>query len=168
MKSCLWFRWTLALGFDPDGAHGWWAKHAARCDACRSELDRQREVVATLRESAQPAATPPGLHASIMSRVRKADRPSAVRAFPVRPVLAMAAAAVLAVGLWIGLRSRPGSAIRHPALDHGGVATLSMVDRDVKHLTRRAADLAANPFGGEVERLKRDLNSAAKFLLAQL
>ena len=92
----------LALGLLPDAAA--LLTHAALCPDCAALLAEERALEAQLAHAFE---APPGLNAAIKDALRtQQTAPTPARA-PSRRRWYLAAAALLAVALWAGLRTRP-------------------------------------------------------------
>ena len=119
-----------------------------------------------LRQPAPKPEVPASLHRSIMQAVQAADRP--VRAgrqllwLRWAPVPALAAIVLLAV--WWVLHSP----VRQPAPDTQSLAAATAALEMSGQLARAVPSAMVAPLSGELERLNRDLDKTAQFLLASL
>jgi hypothetical protein len=119
-----------------------------------------------LRQPAPEPEVPASLHRSIMQAVQAADRP--VRAgrqllwLRWAPLPALAAIVLLAV--WWGLHSP----VRQSAPDTQSLAAATAALEMSGQLARAVPSAMVAPLSGELERLNRDLDNTAQFLLASL
>ncbi len=146
----------------------------ARQVAASDELGRFAEGCAglgrALKESAPPPAAPAWLHGSIMGAVRAAARPApglaALRWAPAAG-LGLALALASAVVVWTrshSVKPPPGAPMAiTQALGAPGTA-LELGGR----VTRAVPSGMVAPLSDELERLNRDLDQTAQFLLANL
>jgi hypothetical protein len=129
----------------------------------------EQEMVAldrALKETAPRAEAPASLHGSIMQAVRAADRPAAVprqatvlRWVPV-PVFA---AMLLLVALWV-----LHTPVRTPVQNAQPIAAATSALQLGDQMVRTMPSAVVSPLSDELERLNRDLDKTAKFLLASL
>jgi hypothetical protein len=138
-------------------------------DASAELCGIEEEMVAldrALKETAPRAEAPASLHGSIMQVVRAANRPAAVprqpnvlRWVPV-PVFA---AMVLLLVLWV-LQSPVRTPVRNAQPLAAATSALKLGDQ----MVRSMPSAMVAPLSDELDRLNRDLDKTAQFLLASL
>lgn len=119
-----------------------------------------------LKETAPRAEAPDSLHQSIMKAVRAANRPAAAPRQPsvVRwvPVPVFAVMLVL-VAVWV-----LQSPVRTPVQNAQPLAAAASVLQLGDQMVRTMPTAVVAPLSDELERLNRDLDKTAQFLLASL
>jgi hypothetical protein len=119
-----------------------------------------------LKQTRPKPQAPSGLHRSIMQAVRVAENPAAaprglaVLRWVAAPVVTLLA---LAVG-WHALHDP----VRPPAQDTQSLAAATTVLEMSGQLAQTVPSAVVAPLSDELERLNRDLNNTAQFLLASL
>lgn len=109
---------------------------------------------------------PPGLHHSIMRALRTANRPTATRqglAFP-RWVAAPVVAALALAAVW----QMPRGPARPPAQGTRSLAAAATALEMSSQLAQTVPSAVVAPLSDELERLNRDLDNTAEFILASL
>jgi hypothetical protein len=119
-----------------------------------------------LKHTVPSPEPPPSLHRSIMEAVRAANRlaPARRELAVLRWLTAPALAVVVLLGIWWATRGpvtppvqdKPSLVVATTALDLGG------------EMARAVPSAVISPLANELERLNRDLNDTAEFLLASL
>ena len=144
----------------------WLQTEASSSDELRAFEQEMRALDHALRQTAPKPEAPASLHYSIMQAVRTADRPAAATREP--SILRWAPLPVLGVTVLLAacwFLYIPGRQSAHPpqslaaataALELGG------------QITRTVPSAVVAPLSDELERLNRDLDSTAQFLLASL
>lgn len=119
-----------------------------------------------LRQERPKPQTPPGLHRSIMRAVREAQRTQAApRELAVlRWVAAPVVAALVVMAVWPALRG-PG---RPPAQGRQSLAAATTALELSSQLAQTVPPAVVAPLSDELERLNRDLDNTAQFILASL
>jgi hypothetical protein len=120
----------------------------------------------TLKRTAPKPKGPASLHRSIMQSVRASDRPAAAWREPGilrwAPVPVFALIAIL--GVWWVLQS----AVEQPAQNTQSLAAVTTALEMGGQVARTVPTAVVSPLSDELERLNRDLDSTAQFLLASL
>ena len=131
--------------------------------------DFEQEMMALDRALRQPAPkpeVPASFHRSIMQAVQAADSP--VRAGGHRTLLRWvpisALAAIILLAVWWAV-PRPA---RQPAPDTQSLAAATTALEMSAQLAHAVPSAMVAPLSGELERLNRDLDNTAQFLLASL
>jgi len=164
MKSWI-ARLRISAALDADQQPSAWLR---RRPGALSELcGIEQEMMAldrALKESAPKAEAPASLHRSIMQAVRVASRPAAEQRQPavLRWVPVPVIAVVLLLVGWWALQSP----VRPPAQTPLAAATSALQLGD--QVVRAMPSAMVAPLSDELERLNRDLDRTAQFLLASL
>ncbi len=157
----------ISMALDADQPPSAWLrrKPSAAAELCGIEqemlaLDR------ALKETAPRAEAPASLHQSIMQAVRAANRPAAAPRQPSMlrwvPVPAFAVILVL-VAVWV-----LQSPVRPPAQTAQPLAAATTALHLGNQVVRTMPTAVVAPLSDELERLNRDLDKTAQFLLASL
>ena len=121
---------------------------------------------AALKEAPPRVQAPDSLHSSIMRAVRAADRSAAARPQPALmrwlPVPAMAALLLLGA-LWF-----LHSLVRTPVQDTQSLAATASALQFGNQMVKTMPAAVVAPLSDELNRLNRDLDNTAQFLLASL
>ena len=119
-----------------------------------------------LKQTVPRPETPPSLHRSIMQAVRAANRPApAPRELAVLrwlPVPALAVLVLLAVW-WVAR-----GPVKPPVHDTQSLAAATTALDLGGQMAQAVPSAVVTPLSNELERLNRDLNNTAQFLLASL
>jgi len=119
-----------------------------------------------LRQERPEPQTPPGMHRSIMRAVRVAQRPEAAphELAVLRWVAATVVAALVVMAVWPGLRGPR----RPPAQGRQSLAAATTALELSSQLAQTVPPAVVAPLSDELERLNRDLDNTAQFILASL
>jgi hypothetical protein len=129
----------------------------------------EREMTAldtALKQGVPKPQAPPGLHRSIMQAVRVAERPQAEPSGLgfLRWVAAPVVAAVVMVSVWQAMR---GPA-KLPAQGTQSLAAATTALEMSGQLVQAVPSAVVAPLSDELQRLNRDLDNTAQFILASL
>jgi len=165
MKSWI-ARLRISAALDADQPPSAWLRR--RVDASAELCGIEQEMVAldrALKETAPRAEAPASLHGSIMQGVRAADRPAAARQPSVLrwvPVPVFAAMVLLLV-LWV-----LHAPVRTPVQNAQPLAAATSALKLGDQVVRSMPSAMVAPLSDELDRLNRDLDRTAQFLLASL
>ena len=136
------------------------AEEVQRVEQGMAALDR------ALRQGRPIPQTPLGLHSSIMRAVRVAQRPPAgpYKLAVLRWAAAPVVAALVVMAVWQALRG-PG---RLPAQGRTSLAAATSALEMSSQLAQTVPSAVVAPLSDELERLNRDLDNTAQFILASL
>jgi hypothetical protein len=164
----LWFtkvRISAALdaGTEPSA---WLRRSISGSDEVRGFEQEMAELDRALKQTVLRPETPPSLHGSIMHAVRAAKRPAPARrelaVMRWLPVPALAALVLLAIW-WVAY-----GPVKPPTQDtHSLAAATTALDLGGE-MARAVPSVVITPLSNELDRLNRDLNNTAQFLLASL
>jgi predicted anti-sigma-YlaC factor YlaD len=104
------------------------AAHLSSCEACRASLDRARRLDQVLRARAVPAPSPQ-FTARTMQRIRRAGWQREQIIDTIFNTAMIAAALLVAAGLWIALRQTGLSAVGQDVMDIFTVSASAMAER---------------------------------------
>jgi hypothetical protein len=125
--------------------------------------ERTRALEHALTETKPAVEPPPSLHRSIMRSVRAAEPAAVEPGFPLlRWLAAPGLALVLALGVWAALK--PPAPAPNPAPFAAVSTTLEMGN----NMPQTLPPALVAPLSEELDRLNRDLNNTAEFLLASV
>jgi hypothetical protein len=131
--------------------------------------DMEQEMMAldrALKETAPKVEAPASLHRSIMQAVRAADRPAAAQSQPT--LLRWLPAPVLAVMLVLAAVWALRSPVRTPGQNAKSLAAAGTALQLGDQMVRTMPAAMVAPLSDELDRLNRDLDKTAQFLLASL
>ena len=119
-----------------------------------------------LKATAPKPRAPASLHRSIMRAVESSARPAAAEPWPVflRWLVAPAVAVVALLVVWQAVRNPVGPPVRDTQCLADAASALQMGSQ----VARAAPSAVVAPLSDELNRLNRDLDQAAEFLLASL
>jgi hypothetical protein len=166
MKSWI-ARLRISAALDADQPPAAWSRHStsSSVEGCGPE----QEMIAldrALRETAPRAEAPASLHHSIMQAVRSASRPAPAQRQPTvlrwlpAPVFA---ALVFAVALWA-----LHSPVPTPVPEAQPLAAATTALQLGNQVVQTMPSAVVSPLSDELDRLNRDLDKTAQFLLASL
>lgn len=159
------FRISAALdsGHKPSGSQ---RESINRSEEVQSVEQDMTALDRALRQERPEPQTPPGLHRSIMRAVRVAQRPQAApRGLAVlRWVAAPVVAALVVLAVWPALRG-PGRPHAHGRQSLAAATTALEMS---SQLAKTVPSAVVAPLSDELERLNRDLDNTAQFILASL
>ena len=166
MKSWI-ARLRISAALDADQPPSAWLRR--RLNASGEPCGIEQEMMAldrALKETAPRAEAPASLHRSIMQAVRAANCPAAAQRQPnvLRWVpVPVFAAMVLLLVLWV-LQSPVRTPVRNAQPLAAATSALKLGDQ----MVRSMPSAMVAPLSDELDRLNRDLDKTAQFLLASL
>jgi len=166
MKS--WFtksRISAALDAHPQPSA--WLRRRLSRPAELSGLEQEMMALdRDLRQTAPTAEAPASLHRSIMQAVRASQRPAAAQRQP--SALRWLPAPVLAVMLLLVAVWALHSPVRQPPANKQTLAAATTALQVGDQMVRAMPSAVVAPLSDELERITRDLDNTAQFLLASL
>jgi hypothetical protein len=126
-----------------------------------------------LRDSPARTEFPPGLHDSIMNAVRTANRAERIdisrvglfqRIIQVRWFPVTGFAGLLLLGVWLSIQNHPAATTPNPV----PLPKISNAFATSQELMDSLPSVAVGPLSDELDKVNRDLDRTAEFLLAAL
>jgi hypothetical protein len=163
-----WFvKWRISTALDAGRSPWAWLRHwAGRSKELRTIEPELVALDRELRRTVPEPDAPASLHRSIMAAVRASGAPAATRPMPAA-VRWLPAPALLAVGLlvsWFVLHRPAAPPVSGaPGLDAAAAALVTG-----GQIAQAAPAAVVAPLSDELERLNKDLQNTAQFLLASV
>jgi hypothetical protein len=166
MKSWI-AKLRISMALDADQPPSAWLRHKPSASAELRGIEQEMMALdRALKETAPRAEAPASLHQSIMQAVRAANRPAA--APRQTSMLRWVPVPVFAVMLVLGVLWVLQSPVRPPAQTAQPLAAATTALHLGDQMVRTVPTAVVAPLSDELERLNRDLDKTAQFLLASL
>ena len=166
MKSWI-AKLRISMALDADQPSSAWLRRRPSASAELRGIEQEMLALdRALKEAAPRAEAPGSLHQSIMQAVRAANRPAAAPRQP--SMLRWVPVPVFAVMLVLGVLWVLQSPVRPPAQTAQPLAAATTALNLGNQMVRTMPSAVVAPLSDELERLNRDLDKTAQFLLASL
>ena len=144
----------------------WLRQRVSGSDELRGFEQEMTALDRALKQSVPRPETPPSLHRSIMQAVQATERPAATR--PELTVLRWLPAPALAVFVLLAVWLAPRRPVPPLVQDMQSLSAATTALDIGGQMARAVPSAVVAPLSDELERLNRDLNNTAQFLLASL